>query len=127
MPAARGEGVVIPGDPEKFLDLSPDLMCIASSNGHFSWVNASFTRVLGWSTEELLSRPAMDFIHPDDWESLRDAMRGATEGSIMGYENRYICKDGSFRRLRWNAIFDADRVYYALGRDITEEKKNDSA
>ena len=51
---------------ERFFDLSLDLLCIASTDGYFKRINASFQRTLGWTLEELLSRPFIDFIHADD-------------------------------------------------------------
>lgn len=50
------------------------------------------------------------------------AVRGG--GQALSFENRYLCKDGSFRWLRWNAAPDTARQgIYSVARDITESKR----
>ena len=86
-------------------------------------MNPAWERVLGWSREELLARPAIEFVHPHDSEhtiSLAERLEGAAP-EIVGFENRCRCKDGSYRWFRWNARA-SDEAWYAVGRDITERK-----
>lgn len=108
---------------DRFFTLSLDLFCIASTDGYFKSVNPSFTRILGWSEQELLSRPMTDFIHPDDIDATRNelAQLDKNDCSTLEFENRYLCKDGSWRRLSWKALPQPGKLLFASGRDITEQ------
>jgi PAS domain S-box-containing protein len=109
--------------------LSPDMVCIACiSTSTFQSVNPSFTRVLGWSESELLSRPFTEFTHPDDLESTQ---RVVTEQLAKGievprFENRYRCRDGSYRTLMWSSHPVPERnLTYAVAHDITELRRSE--
>jgi PAS domain S-box-containing protein len=107
----------------EFFDLSLDLLCIGGWDGYYRFVNTSFERVLGYSRDELLSRPYIEFIHPDDREHAREALsRLATTGEdVVGLEVRLVCADGSVRRFEWNTRTMPQRdVVYAIGRDVTD-------
>src|SRR5207237_10255746 len=85
----------------------------------------SWERTLGWSEAELLARPYMEFIHPDDREAtLAEAGKIATGLDTIHFENRYRCQDGSYRWLAWTASpsMSEERIY-AVARDITAEKR----
>src|SRR3954452_12087358 len=87
----------------QFFDLSPDLLCIAGFDGYFKRLNPSFERVLGYSGEELMSRPFLEFVHPDDMERARDAfIQLATGEDVLEFECRLVCVDGSVRRFEWS-------------------------
>lgn len=87
-----------------FFDMSMDMMCIAATDGYFKTVNQAFTRELGWSEEELLSRPIVSFVHPDDVDKTVEELRKLDEGiPTISFENRYLCKDGQYRSLRWRS------------------------
>jgi PAS domain S-box-containing protein len=105
----------------QFFDLSPDLLCIAGFDGYFKRVNPSFERVLGYSGEELTSRPFLEFVHPDDVERARDAFIDlATAEDLFGFECRLVCVDGSVRRFEWNTRTLAhEGVLYGVARDVT--------
>jgi diguanylate cyclase (GGDEF)-like protein/PAS domain S-box-containing protein len=106
-------------DFEKFFDCSIDLLCIAGTDGRFKRINPAFERVLGWSVQELLNRPFIEFVHPEDAEATRTVLRHLIAGEpILEFENRYQCKDGGFRHLRWNAFPDPDSdLVFAVARD----------
>ena len=105
----------------QFFDLSPDLLCIAGFDGYFKRLNPSFERVLGYSGEELVSRPFLEFVHPDDVERARDAfMQLATGEDVIGFECRLVCVDGSVRRFEWNTrTVPHLGVLYGIARDVT--------
>jgi diguanylate cyclase (GGDEF)-like protein/PAS domain S-box-containing protein len=112
-------------DLEKFFDLALDLFCIAGTDGFFKRVNPAFERVLGYTAEELTGQPFVDFIHPDDrTETLREVGK-LTEGSpTLAFENRYRCKDGSYKNLYWTSFPDPNSgLLYAVGRDVTEIRR----
>jgi diguanylate cyclase (GGDEF)-like protein len=62
----------------------------------------------------------MELIHPDDLERTLE-VGGWAQGEINHFENRYLCKDGSWRSLVWTAHKDGD-VWYAAARDVTERE-----
>ncbi len=109
----------------RFFALSIDMLCIAHFNGHFNRLSLAWEKTLGFSREELQSRPMFEFVHPDDLERTREQNRKVKAGGqALGFENRYICKDGSYRWLLWNASADLDnQVIYSVARDITERKQ----
>jgi PAS domain S-box-containing protein len=109
---------------DRFFTLSLDMLCVAGFDGYFKRVNPAWQRQLGWSEAELLSRPYMELIHPDDLEATRAAASRLAEGAdVVYFENRYKHKDGTVRWLLWASTpVPADQVIYATARDITERK-----
>ena len=107
-------------------DLSLDLLCIAGVDGYFKRVNPAFERTLGYSSEELLSRPVVEFIHPDDRERTSAAIESQARGeSVVQFENRYIHRDGSLRWIQWNSrpAPDEQGLIYAAARDVTDSRR----
>ncbi|MFI5344916.1 MAG: PAS domain S-box protein [Elusimicrobiota bacterium] len=109
----------------KFFQTSSDLMAIADPNGAFKRVNPACTELLGYSEAEIVAKPFVDFIVPEDKQATLDEMaRQQKIGSSLNFENRYMCKDGSFKWLSWRAVFNkVEGVTYATARDITERKR----
>ena len=109
---------------DRFFALSLDLLCVAGFDGYFKRVNPAWQRLLGYSEHELLTRPFMDFIHPDDREASLGAVSQLSEGrDLVYFENRFQHSDGTLRWLLWSAApYTAQQVIYAAGRDITERK-----
>ena len=108
-----------------FFDVAIDMLCMLGFDGRFRRLNASWERTLGFTREELMSRPFIEFVHPDDRERTlaqnRDVRAG---GQALGFENRFVCKDGSFRWLLWNAApAPAGGAIYSVARDITARKQ----
>ena len=106
----------------RFFELSHDLCCTASFDGYFVRLNDSWERTLGWSREELMSRPYVEFVHPED-RALTEAEAEAIlerDGSVS-FMNRYMTKDGGWRSIEWMAHVDHEReLIYAVARDMTE-------
>jgi PAS domain S-box-containing protein len=110
---------------ELFFRLSLDMLCVCSSDGYFVRVNPAFTRVLGYTEAELLARPYIDLVHPDDQPETETMTSGIASGRAVDYyENRYRCKDGSWRWIAWTASAAevVDGLFYAVARDVTEQK-----
>ena len=109
----------------RFMDLSVDMFCVAGFDGFFKNLNPSWHRILGFTTEELLQKPYMEFIHPDDRQAtVAEAARLENGEVTLVFENRYLCKDGSYKWLLWNAVSVPERrVIYAVAHDITERKR----
>src|SRR5687768_17740405 len=106
---------------DRFFTLSIDMLCIARFDGYFKRLNPAWETTLGFSREELQSTPMFDFVHPDDRERTLEQNRRVRSGDYaLGFENRYRCKDGSYKWLLWNALADHDhQVIFSVARDIT--------
>lgn len=110
---------------QRFFDLVPDMVCIASADGHFMKINRAWQTTLGYSEQEILASPFLHFIHPDD----RDATMKEVERQLAGeatirFINRYRCKNGSYKWLEWDATPAVGKtLLFASARDITERKQ----
>ena len=106
----------------RIFELSLDLFCIASTDGFFLRVNQNFSRVLGFSVEELTSRPFLDFVHPEDRDRTEAVCSSLASGEpCVQFLNRYRHADGHYLWFEWNAqVVVGERVIYAVARDVTE-------
>ena len=109
---------------KEFFELTPDLCCIAGFDGYFKSINPSWSRILGYTEQELLSQPYRSFIHPDDRLSTEEAFRLIGLYSPVIFRNRYRSKDGSYKWLSWSAVAGS-RVFYATVRDITGQTRQE--
>jgi PAS domain S-box-containing protein len=106
----------------KMWRLSPDLRGLVNLDGFFE-TNPAWQAVLGWSEEEIRSKTFIDFLHPDDIDrtvALFEHMKQG--GSALHFENRYQCKDGSYRWLSWVAAQEGD-IFFCSARDISHDKE----
>lgn len=110
---------------EDIFNHSIDMLCIAGFDGYFKTLNPSWSKTLGWTTEELLAKPWLEFVHPDDLETTENAKSTIVDGQeVYQFENRYICKDGRVKWLSWNSFPYPDReIMFGVARDVTELKK----
>jgi len=114
-------------DLEKFFAYALDMCCIAGVDGYFKRVNPAFERTLGYTQSELLERPYVDFVHPDDRADTRaQTGRLSTGEPTLSFENRYRCKDGSYRDLHWTSFPEPETgLLYAIARDVTEQRRKE--
>lgn len=111
---------------DKLFSNFPDLICVAGQDGYFKYLNPEWEKTLGYSLEELLAKPIFDFVHPDDHEPTRKEIEKQSNGmSTLLFENRYLCKDGSYKTLEWRATPSISGNLYAIARDISERKRVD--
>jgi PAS domain S-box-containing protein len=110
---------------DRFFSLSLDMLCTAGFDGYFCALNPAWSRTLGWSIEELQSRPFIEFVHPDDRAAtVHETMRLRSGLDSISFENRYQHRDGSYRWLLWSATAALDeRLFYAVARDITGRRR----
>lgn len=108
-------------DLQAFFNICPDLFCIAGADGYFRRVNPNFSRVLGLSDAEILSRPFIERVHPDDVRNTIDVMQALKEGKpIVRFLNRYRTSSGDYRWFEWTAkSIVAQDLIFATARDVT--------
>ncbi|WP_460814657.1 sensor histidine kinase [Luteimonas pelagia] len=111
-------------DRRRLFAVTPDLLCVAGFDGYFRDVNPAWTALLGWSREELLSRPFLEFVHPHDIAPSQATLSRLGEGvPAIAFENRFLAKDGGTRCISWNAMpVPEEGVIYCSGRDVTEAR-----
>ena len=106
--------------------LSLDLIADANFDGYFTHVSPAFTRLFGYTIEEMLAAPFLDFVHPDDRGPTSAAAEAQTKAGreVRNFQNRYRAKDGSYRWLEWMSRPDPQRrTLIAVARDITDRKR----
>src|SRR5947209_11280445 len=112
---ANGDGVT------RLFEMTSDLLATISLDGRFTLLNPAWEQLLGWSREELISRPISEFLHPDDVERTLALMQsgGQRPSQYENFTNRYRHRDGSWRWLLWSARCDGEE-WYAAARDMTD-------
>lgn len=112
---------------EMFFKNSNLLFCIANKNGYFTQLNPSWSKTLGWSQTELLSKPFIEFVHPEDKDKTTvEAKKLDGNNPSVNFLNRYLAKDGSVVHLSWNAQVIEDDIY-CIVQNISPEIKEKQA
>jgi len=113
----------------QFFHLSLQLQCAIGQGGYFTMVNPAWTKALGWSSTELLSKPWMDLVDPDAREPTTEAAEDLGPWQpVVGHVSRYRCKDGSWRWLEWQAVTRLEGgILYAVANDITKTQATKEA
>ena len=111
---------------ERFFTHAPDLLCVADTAGYFRRLNPAWERALGWTAAEMMARPYIELVHPDDVEMTREAAGAlARQETVVRFVNRFRCKSGGYRRLEWSSVASgADGLVYATARDVTEASRD---
>jgi len=106
---------------DTFFRMSLDILVVAQ-NDKFIKVNPSVVNVLGYTEKELMSKPFISFVFPEDVQATEKEIDQLKKGmSLVNFRNRWVCKDGVVKWLLWNATADvATGIFYARARDITE-------
>lgn len=112
-------------DYEKLFNLSNDMICTASFDGYFLQINAAFERILGYTMRDLLERPFLDYVHPDDYEATKEEFENIVAGNpSINFENRYLSKDGTYKVLGWtSSVAMEEKIIFAAARDLTKIRK----
>jgi PAS domain S-box-containing protein len=108
-----------------FFNTTLDMLCIAGFDGYFKQISPTWSQMLGWTSEELRGKPFIQFIHKEDRKKTIRAAKLLMQGKdVIGFENRFFCKDGSYKWLDWNSRAIVERkVIIAAARDSTEWKR----
>jgi PAS domain S-box-containing protein len=110
---------------DRLFTITPDMIVVAGFDGYFKRVNPAFEAHLGYTPQEALARPYAELVHPDDREAAESRRsRFGEDESTLSFENRFVCKDGSYRWIEWTATpVLRERLTYAVGRDVTERRR----
>jgi diguanylate cyclase (GGDEF)-like protein/PAS domain S-box-containing protein len=109
----------------RFFELSRDMICVAGFDGYFKRVNPAFERTLGYSRRELLGRPFVEFVHPDDRDDTDVEVGEISDGgrATVHFQNRYLDKSGEVHWIEWTSVgVPSEERIYAVARDVTERK-----
>ncbi len=108
-----------------FFELTPDLLCIAGYDGYFKKINPAVSQTLGYSMEELYSRPINDFVYEEDREITNKVREELTKSKpLFNFENRYVTKNGEVLWLSWTSLpLDSDKLIFAVAKNITHKKR----
>ena len=123
-PGLQGTSTWEPGFEEIF-DLSLDLLCVGGLDGYFKRVNPAMEEAFGYSSQELLSRPFLDLVHPGDRAESSAALEQLVGGrEVVRFENRNVCADGSTLWLEWSGRpVPGEGIFYGAARDVTARKR----
>ena len=117
-----------PGSPQsETWRLSPDLLGVLDGEGRFVDTNPAWRATLGWTAAEIRDRTFRDFLHPDDMAPSTEVFDALKRGTpVVYFENRYRCRDGSYRWLSWVAVQEGEH-FYCTARDVTGVKERESS
>ncbi|WP_211324896.1 PAS domain S-box protein [Chitinophaga skermanii] len=109
---------------QQLFELSNAIIVVLGFDGYFKEINPAFCRLLGWSKEELLAKHIVDFVHPDDRDSVIEKMQQLGDSQpTSNIERRYLKKSGEYAYIKWDTTPDiAGELIYGIGRDVTAEK-----
>jgi PAS domain S-box-containing protein len=118
---ANADALAARKELDGFFTLSIGLFGVSDLDGHFRRLSPAWSETLGWTLGELLASPFLDFVHPDDIDATLNEMTKLEGGAdTLSFENRYRCKDGSYRWLAWKCRPDVGAgVIYAAAHDVT--------
>jgi PAS domain S-box-containing protein len=112
---------------DRFFTLSLDMLAIIGSDGYFRRVNPAWEVTLGFTDAELMAVPFLEFVHPDDRDAtIKEDAKLLRGGELMRFENRYRCRDGSYKWLLWMCSSFEDLIY-CVAHDITSVKESATA
>ncbi len=105
-----------------FFQVALDMLCIAGMDGYFKRINPALYNTLGYTEREMLGKPFLNFVHPDDRPKTVAAVEQLAAGeNLVNFINRYRHQDGRYLWIEWTAAPNADKsVIYAAARNITQ-------
>jgi diguanylate cyclase (GGDEF)-like protein/PAS domain S-box-containing protein len=109
----------------RLFNLSIDMQSIIDFNGYLKEINSAWEKTLGWTKAELLAKPYLNFVHPYDLQDSKQMLDKLKQGrSVLNFENRFLCKSGSYKWLSWNVYpLVESQTLYSITRDVTQQKQ----
>ncbi len=120
---------LIEKERDRLFNYSIDMMCVAGFDGYFRQLNPAWERTLGWTIDELMSKPYIEFVHPEDRENTVATTKELSEKKqiIYNFVNRFICRDGTYKWLSWNSVpLTEEGLIFAVTRDHTTQVNNEN-
>jgi PAS domain S-box-containing protein len=112
-------------DVDHFIQQSPDMICIAGYDGYFRKINPAVSKTLGYTNEELFSKPINDFVYSEDKIATIESRESVKRSiPLINFENRYLTKAGDIVWLSWTSIgIEEQQVVFAIAKNITHKKR----
>jgi len=123
----EGSSEIRPEELRTLIELSSDLIAITGYDGHFQLLNKAWETTLGYSRDELRAKPFFEFVHPDDCEKTATMVQRLLPGvPLFSFQNRYLCKDGTYRPIHWRGFTSVDaQRYYTVAREVSQAQAAD--
>ncbi|MBD2313532.1 PAS domain S-box protein [Desertifilum sp. FACHB-1129] len=114
---------------DRFFQLSADILAISGADGYLKRVNPAVRAILGYTPEEMIQVPYIEWIHPEDRPITLEQQQKLNRGEkIASFENRYRTVDGTYKWLSWTCVPTSEnQLFYAVARDVTERKRIETA
>lgn len=105
---------------QQFLQLIPDLWCVVTKEGCYQQLNGFYWKnLLGWDESELIAKPMLAFVHPEDTEATSIALSKLEKNQVVEINLRHQHKDGSYRWISWRINKNVDELICGIGKEIT--------
>jgi len=123
----EGGADVPPEQLRTLIELSSELIAITGYDGHFRLLNMAWETTLGHTRDELRAKPFMEFVHPEDREKTMYMVQLVQPGvPLFSFQNRYLCKDGTYRPIHWRGFTSAQaQRYFTVARDVSQSRVAD--
>jgi diguanylate cyclase (GGDEF)-like protein/PAS domain S-box-containing protein len=107
-----------------FVDLLLDAVFLVGLDGRVVYVSAACERIFGYTPQELTGQRLIDHVAPQDRaRTMEEAGKVVAGGARIGFENRYMHKDGHLVAIMWSARWsDTAQLRIGVARDISERK-----
>ena len=110
---------------DNFFKISADFICIAGFDGYFKRINPAVSKLLGYTDEELYSRPIHEFVYTQDLKITLEIREQVYKNKpLLNFENRYLTKSGEIVWLSWTSMpVEGENLVYAIAKNITHKKR----
>jgi diguanylate cyclase (GGDEF)-like protein/PAS domain S-box-containing protein len=107
-----------------FVDLLLDAVFLVGLDGRVVYVSAACERIFGYTPQEFTGQHLLDHVAPQDRaRTLEEASKVVAGCARIGFENRYLHKDGHLVSIMWSARWsDSAQLRIGVARDISERK-----